>query len=250
MRKYGLIGYPLGHSFSKQYFNEKFKREAITDCVYENYPLPNIRLVKELISGDNEIDGLNITIPYKSAVIEYLDWLDDEADAAGAVNVIKIVHKGTRRLLNGFNTDIYGFRESIIPFISKVHSKALILGTGGSSKAVAYVLGKLGLELTIVSRNTRPGCITYQEITDKVLSENLLIINCTPLGMFPDFNGKPDLNYRLLTEKHLLYDLVYNPEMTSFLKAGMKMGCKIMAGLRMLHLQAEKSWDIWNDPDI
>jgi shikimate dehydrogenase len=203
-----------------------------------------------LISGDNEIDGLNITIPYKSAVIEYLDWIDDEADAAGAVNVIKIDQKGTRRLLNGFNTDIYGFRESIIPFISKVHSKALILGTGGSSKAVAYVLGKLGLELTIVSRNARPGYITYKEITDKIIAENLLIINCTPLGMFPDINGKPDLNYSLLTEKHLLYDLVYNPEMTSFLKTGKKMGCKTMAGLRMLHLQAEKSWDIWNDPDI
>jgi shikimate dehydrogenase len=250
MRKYGLIGYPLGHSLSKQYFSEKFKREAITDCVYENYPLVSIRLVKELISGDNEICGLNVTIPYKSAIIKYLDWLDDEADATGAVNVIKIDLKGTRRLLNGFNTDIYGFRESIIPFISKVYSRALILGTGGSSKAAAYVLGKLGLELTIVSRTARPGYITYKEITDKVIAENLLIINCTPLGMFPDINSKPDLNYTLLTEKHLLYDLVYNPEMTSFLKTGKKMGCKIMAGLRMLHLQAEKSWDIWNDPDI
>lgn len=250
MRKYGLIGYPLGHSFSRQYFGDKFARESITDSSYENYPLRSIGLLKDLIMGDLEICGLNVTIPFKSEVIRYLDYLDKEAAEVGAVNVIKISHKDNIKILKGFNTDIYGFRESIIPLINKETTNALLLGTGGSSKAVAYVLGNLGMKITNVSRNSGPGCITYEEVTDKVLAENRLIINSTPLGMFPDLTGLPALNYHLLTDKHILYDLVYNPEMTSFLRAGKERGCKICGGLGMLHLQAEKAWDIWNDDKI
>jgi shikimate dehydrogenase len=250
MRKFGLIGYPLGHSFSKQYFSDKFTLESITDCAYENYPLTSIELLDELISGDHEICGLNVTIPFKSEVIKYLDYLDEEAASVGAVNVIKISQKDYKRVLKGFNTDIYGFRESIIPFLTKATANALILGTGGSSKAVAYVLGSLGISITNVSRNSGPGLITYEELTDKLLADNQLIVNTTPLGMFPAITGLPDLNYDLLTDKHILYDLVYNPEMTSFLKAGKQRGCKIVGGLRMLHLQAEKAWNIWNDDNI
>jgi shikimate dehydrogenase len=250
MKKYGLIGYPLGHSFSEKYFTDKFAREIITDSVYKTYPLESIRLIDDLISCDNEIFGLNVTIPYKSQVIEYLDWIDDEASAVGAVNVIRIIRTGNIRTLKGFNTDIYGFRVSILPFLDKSVRKALILGSGGGSKGVGYVLGKLGIELTIASINAEPGTITYEEISERIIAENLLIVNCTPLGMYPEITGKPALNYSLLTDKHILYDLVYNPEMTSFLKEGKEKGCKIIGGLRMLHLQAEQSWKIWNDDTL
>lgn len=247
MRKFGLIGYPLGHSFSEKYFSDKFTREAITDSAYKSYPLKNIGLIEDLLSCDREICGLNVTIPYKSQIIEHLDWLDDEAAEIGAVNVIKIIRTGNLKTLKGFNTDIYGFRESVLPSLDKSVRKALILGAGGGSKAVAYVLGKLGLELTIASIDGEPGTITYKEINERIIADNLLIVNCTPLGMYPDIASMPDLNYRFLTGKHVLFDLVYNPEMTSFLKAGVDRGCKIIGGLRMLHLQAEQSWKIWND---
>jgi shikimate dehydrogenase len=250
MRKYGLIGYPLGHSFSKQYFADKFKRESITDSAYENYPLKKIGLLTDLIAGDSDISGLNVTIPFKSEVIKCIDWLDEEAAAVGAVNVIKISRKDHIIELKGFNTDIYGFRESIVPLVGRTIKNALLLGTGGSSKAVAYVLSSIGIKVTIVSRNSGPGCITYKELSDEILDKNQLIINSTPLGMFPDLTGMPALNYHHLTDNHILYDLVYNPEMTSFLKAGKERGCKIYGGLRMLHLQAEKAWNIWNDNKI
>ena len=250
MRKYGLIGYPLGHSFSKKLFNDKFARESISGCSYENYPLKDINLFEEFLSRESEIYGLNVTIPFKSEVIKYIDSLDQEAEATGAVNVIKISRKDNSRFLKGFNTDIYGFRESLSPLIGPGMKNALVLGTGGSAKAVAYVLDSLKIKITLVSRKSGKDYITYGEVTEKVIAENLLIINCTPLGMLPDVNGLPEIKYDLLTGKHLLYDLVYNPPMTSFLKAGEKRGCKIYGGLRMLHLQAEKAWEIWNDDKI
>lgn len=247
MRKFGLIGFPLGHSFSRQYFTEKFQREQIPDCSYDNYQLPDISLLNDLLSADPDLCGLNVTIPYKSEIMNYLNHIDNKAVDVGAVNVLKISGSGNKKIIKGFNTDIDGFRETIIPFIKENISNALILGTGGGSKAVSYVLGKIGMKITFVSREIKTGCITYDDITDKVLDENQLIINTTPLGMFPDIESSPDLNYSHLSDQHILYDLVYNPEQTSFLKIGKEMGCTIISGIDMLHIQAEMAWKIWND---
>jgi shikimate dehydrogenase len=247
MRKFGLIGFPLGHSFSKIYFEDKFLTESIRDCSYDNFEIENLGSVKALISNDNELVGLNVTIPFKTEIIRYLDQIDDEASEIGAVNVLKISERGNRRIVKGFNTDIFGFRESLIPYLSgkKVNS-ALILGTGGSSKAVAFVLCKLGIEMKYVSRMSSEETISYDELTDELLLKNQLIINTTPLGMFPDTKSAPELNYSCLTSNHILYDLVYNPVMTSFLRKGYEHGCTIIGGIEMLRLQAEKSWEIWN----
>lgn len=251
MRKFGLIGFPLGHSFSKQYFNDKFISESIHDCSYENYELENLDIVRDLILNDSEICGLNITIPYKSEVIQYLDDTDSEAIEIGAVNVIKVLYKFGQLFLKGFNTDIFGFRESIRPYLKNGRiESAIILGTGGSSKAIGYVLKNLGIKIIQVSRVSGVGAISYNELTDKVLLENQLIVNTTPLGMFPNIDEKPELNYNCLNENHVLFDLVYNPSLTSFLKMGKERGCIIIGGLEMLHLQAEKSWELWNNPDV
>jgi shikimate dehydrogenase len=250
MRKFGLIGFPLGHSFSKQYFTEKFHREQIPDCSYDNYPLPDIALLNDLISANVSLCGLNVTIPYKSEVMKYLTFIDNKAIDVGAVNVLKISGSGNKKIIKGFNTDIDGFRETITPIIKGNILNALILGTGGGSKAVSYVLRKIGLKITFVSREIKTDCITYDDLTDKVLAENQLIINTTPLGMFPDTESRPDLNYNSLSDKHILYDLVYNPEQTSFLKIGKEMGCTIISGIEMLHIQAEMAWKIWNDDSI
>jgi shikimate dehydrogenase len=251
MRKYGLIGFPLGHSFSKQYFTDKFISDSITGCSYDNYELKNLSGFKNLILSDHELCGLNVTIPYKSEIFNYIDNIDNEAVHVGAINVIKISRNGEKFLTKGFNTDIFGFSESLIPHISggKIKS-ALILGTGGSSKAVVYVLNKLGIEFISVSRRSGGNSISYNELAGKAILENKLIINTTPVGMYPEVDKKPDLNYNYLTSGHILYDLVYNPALTAFLKEGKERGCKIIGGLDMLHLQAEKSWEIWNDPDI
>ena len=251
MRKFGLIGFPLGHSFSKQYFSEKFINESIHACSYNNYELETLDVLREMILNDPEICGLNITIPYKSKVIRYLDRIDNEAAEIGAVNVIKISCREGKTVLKGFNTDIFGFRESLLKHLSgrKIRS-AIILGTGGSSKAIVYVLNKLGISIIQISRKSGNGFISYQELTDKILIENELIINTTPLGMFPNINGKPDLSYDCLNEDHILFDLVYNPPLTEFLKKGKERGCELIGGLEMLHLQAEKSWEIWNNPDV
>jgi shikimate dehydrogenase len=251
MRKFGLIGFPLGHSFSKQYFSDKFISESIPDCSYENFELKPLEKIKGLIQHNPELCGLNITIPYKSEIIKYLNNADNEAIEIGAVNVIKIVRKADKPFLKGFNTDIFGFRESLTAHLhGRKINNAIILGTGGSSKAIAYVLKKIGIGIIQISRRSGGGHITYNELTDKMLIENELIINTTPLGMFPDIDKKPDLNYKCLNENHILFDLVYNPSVTAFLKKGKEQGCKIIGGLEMLHLQAEKSWEIWNDPDI
>jgi shikimate dehydrogenase len=247
MRKFGLVGYPLGHSFSKKYFTEKFIRENISDCQYENYPLISIDLLNELISNDSDIYGLNVTIPYKSAVIKYLDYIDEQAKDVGAVNVLKLNRSGNKVLLKGFNSDIDGFRKSILPYLGDKVTDALVLGTGGGAKAVCYVLGELGIKITSVDIVKLKGVLKYSDLTDNILFSNRLIVNTTPLGMFPDVAGKPDLNYSCLNNNHILFDLVYNPEQTAFLKAGKEQGCTIISGINMLYGQAERAWEIWND---
>jgi len=251
MRKFGLVGFPLGHSFSKKYFTDKFISESISDCAYENYELENLDLLDDIVLTDREIVGLNITIPHKTEIFKYCDIADDEAVEVGAVNVLKIKYTNGKRLIMGFNTDIFGFEESLVPHLTgrKINS-AIMLGSGGSSKAVEYVLKKLGINIIHVSRSLKGKSISYKELTDKILTENRLIINTTPLGMFPDIETLPDLNYSSLTPGHILFDLVYNPEITSFLKEGRKQGSMIIGGLQMLHLQAERSWKIWNDSQV
>jgi shikimate dehydrogenase len=250
MIKYGLIGYPLGHSFSQKYFSEKFINEHIEDCVYENYPLKDINQLTSLITSEPELRGLNVTIPYKSEVLRFLDKIDDEAAEIGAVNVIKIKRTGKNVILSGFNSDTTGIRDSIKPYISGGLKNALVLGTGGSSRSVCYVLKDLGLTVKQVSRERREGVITYSDITPGLIDDTGLIVNTTPLGMFPAKDGKPELNYDLLTSRQILFDLVYNPEITAFLESGLKRGCTIITGLKMLHSQAEKSWEIWNDDNL
>jgi shikimate dehydrogenase len=250
MRRFGLIGYPLGHSFSKKYFSEKFAREGIDNAVYDTYPIENLELLPELIEKIEGLEGLNVTIPYKKNVSKFLSETESDATAAGAVNVIKIVRSAGGIKLKGFNTDIYGFRESLLPLIRSKDYSALILGTGGSSLAVRYVLDILEINYISVSRISSKECITYKELTDDHIRENNLIINTTPLGMFPDIESYPDINYDALTGNHILFDLVYNPEMTKFLSKGKERGCVVKGGLEMLYLQAERSWMIWNDPDI
>jgi shikimate dehydrogenase len=250
MRKFGLIGYPLGHSFSRKYFTEKFTREGIDDAVYDIYPLENLELLPELIENTKELEGLNVTIPYKTNVIRFLSETDSDATAAGAVNVIKIEKKKGGIKLRGFNTDIFGFRESLLPFLKPGMHSALVLGTGGSSLAVRFVLETLGIGYRSVSRIPSEKNITYGDLTDDTIRENDLIINTTPLGMFPDIDSFPDINYDALTRNHILFDLVYNPEMTKFMQKGMERGCTVTGGIEMLHLQAERSWMIWNDRDI
>jgi shikimate dehydrogenase len=250
MKKYGLIGYPLGHSFSKQYFSEKFLRENITNCCYDNYPIEQIGYLPELINNEPDLLGLNVTIPYKSEVFPFLKIISSEASEVGAVNVLKIKRKASGYELSGFNSDVPGFTGSLLPFLRTDLKRALVLGTGGSSKAVCYSLEKLGIEVILVSRSKGAGTITYDDIDRTIINSANLIVNTTPLGMFPNVVSCPDINYDLLDSRHILFDLVYNPEMTLFLSKGKERGCIVVNGLEMLRLQAEKSWEIWNDPSL
>ena len=247
MRKFGLIGYPLGHSFSKKYFTEKFLNESYTDCYYENFPLKNLNLLEQLIDKESFLCGLNVTIPYKSEIIRFLDGIGPEANEIGAVNVLKIKRSDGKIKLYGYNSDVAGIYESLLPYISGDVRNALILGTGGSSRSVCHVLKKFGLKYILISRNRKPGIPDYSDIDSEMIKKTDLIINTTPLGMFPDIDSKPEINYNLLSKKHILFDLVYNPEFTTFLKKGKEHGCTIISGLKMLYSQAEKSWEIWND---
>lgn len=249
MRKFGLIGYPLGHSFSKKYFTEKFNRESIRDCSYENYPITEIKQVTELIENEPDLSGFNVTIPYKSAIIKYLGTVDPEAAEIGAVNVIKVIRLDKTIELRGFNSDITGIRASLHQFINGKRHNAVILGTGGSSKSVAYVLHKWGLNTTLVSRNPNRGTISYDELNAGVLTDAHIIINTTPLGMFPDIESCPEIRYDHLKPGQILFDLVYNPEETKFMKMGAERGCITIGGLKMLHAQAERAWEIWNSPE-
>ena len=284
MRKFGLIGYPLGHSFSKQYFTDKFRREKIVDCSYENYPISDIAQIKDIIKSEPELCGLNVTIPYKTKIIDFLDFIAEEAEEIGAVNVIKIKRDKNKTLLYGYNSDYVGVSDSLrgciegmwqrhcegdspkqsseIQCFGLLHSvrndgkcgfsnslikQALILGTGGASKAVHYTLQKAGVTVQFVSREKSAGVLTYSELTPKILATTQLIVNSTPLGMFPNIKSLPEINYKCLGSKHILFDLVYNPEITAFLQKGIEQGCTIVTGVKMLVSQAERAWQIWND---
>lgn len=242
---YGLIGYPLGHSFSARFFNEKFKREGIKE-EYNLFPLPSIAELPRLLKEYPGLKGLNVTIPYKETVIPFLNELSLEAREIGAVNVIKISGDADNKSLKGFNSDCYGFKESLPSFISS-RDKALILGTGGASKAVAYALRLLNISYDFVSRKPDRNILGYAELTPEIFSSYDIIINTTPLGMFPHVEECPPLPYDLIDERYFCYDLVYNPEETLFLKKAKSRGAKTQNGLKMLHLQAVKAWEIWND---
>ena len=246
MDKYGLIGYPLGHSFSIGYFNERFENENI-DAKYINFEIPSIDDLPEVLASNPQLKGLNVTIPYKEKVIPFLDSVSPEARAIGAVNVIRVTHKGNKVILRGFNSDVIGFTKSIEPMLEKCHKKALILGTGGASKAVNYGLKSLGLETVFVSRYERPNTIQYKTITPEIVKEYNVIVNCTPLGMYPKTEEYPDLPYEALDSHTILYDLIYNPDETLFMKRGAQYGANVKNGLEMLLLQAFASWEVWHE---
>lgn len=246
MDKYGLIGYPLGHSFSIGYFNEKFHNEGI-DAQYINFEIPSIENLPEILASNPELLGLNVTIPYKQKVISYLDYLSPEAREIGAVNVIRVTHKGKSTVLKGFNSDVIGFTRSIEPMIeASTHRKALILGTGGASKAVDYGLRSLGLETMFVSRTEHPGMLTYDDVTADMVREYNVIVNCTPCGMYPKVDCCPKLPYEAMDSRNILYDLIYNPDQTLFMKRGAQYGANTKNGLEMLLLQAFASWEFWH----
>lgn len=245
MKKFGLIGFPLGHSFSKKYFTEKFEREEISDCSYELYPLENIEDVRFLFEVEKELCGLNVTIPYKEKIIEYLDGLDSAAQQIGAVNCIHMSSNGK----TGYNTDWLGFRDALKPLLQKHHTHALILGTGGSSKAVAYALMQLNITHYFVSRNKTEKFLGFDELEKELLQQHTIIINTSPLGMHPATESYPALPYEYISSKHLCFDLVYNPEETVFLQKAKQQGAVTKSGLEMLQLQAEYAWKIWNEQE-
>ena len=242
---YALVGKNISYSFSKGYFTSKFKELNIYDSQYINFDIPSIEnLPQKIKENKNALKGMNVTIPYKLEVFNYLDKIDKKAQKVGAVNTIRISKKGK---LKGFNTDVYGFKKSLKPLLKKHHKKALILGTGGASKAVAYVLKKLKIKYKFVSRNPKgKKIISYQDLTKNIIESHHLIINCTPLGTYPNINNYPDIPYQFISKKHLLFDLIYNPSETTFLKKGKEKGAVIKNGLEMLEQQAEKAWRIWN----
>lgn len=247
MRTFGLIGYPLSHSFSKKFFTEKFENEKIEACKYELFPMADAREMMDLIDSNSSLCGLNVTIPHKLNVMPFLNELDGAAEEIGAVNCIAINRDAEQPVLKGYNTDAYGFETSLKPLLEKHHTKALIFGDGGAAKAVRYVLGKLGIPYLVVVRNPAPNAILYSAITAEILNEYKLLIDTTPLGMLPNLDSFPPIPYQFLTPEHLAYDLVYNPEETAFLTKAKEKGSKIKNGLEMLHLQAERSWEIWNN---
>ena len=247
MDKYGLIGFPLGHSFSISYFNQKFHDEDI-DAVYENFEIPNIDNFSEVLDSNPELRGLNVTIPYKEKVLPFLDSISPEARAIGAVNVIRVTHQGKDIKLKGYNSDVIGFTKSIEPMLDKKwHKKALVLGTGGASKAIDYGLRNLGLETVFVSRYEKEGTIRYQDITPEVIKEYNVIVNCTPIGMYPKTEECPLLPYEAMDSHTILYDLIYNPDETLFMKHGAQYGAQTKNGLEMLLLQAFASWEFWHE---
>ena len=244
MDKYGLIGYPLQHSSSISYFNEKSQNASI-NAKYINFEIPTIDALPEILASNPELKGLNVTIPYKEKVISFLDTVSPEARAIGAVNVIRIKQKNNNNKQKGYNSDLIGYTQSIQPMLRPYHKKALILGTGGASKAINYGLKSLGLDTVLVSRFERPGTIQYEKITPEVIEEYNVIVNCTPCGMYPHFEECPNLPYEAMSNKTLLYDLIYNPDQTLFMKKGLRMGATVKNGLEMLLLQAFASWEFW-----
>ena len=250
MDRYGLIGYPLGHSFSISYFNQKFADEGI-NAKYENFEIPSIDILPEVIDSHPDLRGLNVTIPYKEKVIPFLDSITPEARAIGAVNVIRVTHQGNKTILKGYNSDVIGFTRSIEPMLDKKwHHKALVLGTGGASKAICYGLRSLNIEPVLVSRYERPDTIQYKRITPEVIKEYNVIVNCTPLGMYPHSEECPDLPYEAMDSHTICYDLIYNPDQTLFMRKGAEHGADVKNGLEMLLLQAFVSWEFWNGKEI
>ena len=263
MKHFGLIGFPLSHSFSKKYFTEKFEKEKITDATYDLFPLEHISELPALLREHTELCGLNVTVPHKINVLKYLDWVEHDARTAGAVNCIRITPespvlaafsgevgiKGHDLKLEGYNTDIYGFEMSLKHQLRSIHDKALILGDGGAAKAVKCVLHNLGIAYISVTRKHIPGNILFSDLKPHHIKYNKLIINTTPIGMFPNINECPPIPYEAIDHDNFLYDLVYNPEQTLFLKNGAERGAATKNGYEMLVLQAERSWEIWTSKD-
>jgi shikimate dehydrogenase len=246
MKKYGLIGYPLEHSYSKDFFNQKFESEGI-DAEYINFEIKNVNEMKDILRENPSLCGLNVTLPYKMKVISLLDSITDNARNIGAVNVIKFKKRLFGKLhLEGHNSDITGFKKSVEPLLNETHRKALILGTGGASKAIYHGLKQLGISSVFVSREPKEFCITYNEITQNTMDNYTVIVNTTPLGMYPKTDSCPDIPYKYVTSDHILYDLLYNPDETLFMKKGKENGAVVKNGLEMLLLQAYVSWEIWN----
>ena len=241
--RFGLVGKDISYSFSRGYFTKKFADLGLEDHSYENFDFQAIEEIQDVLDNNSDIKGMNVTIPYKQEVMPFLTELDPEAEKIGAVNTIQFSKNG----LKGFNTDAYGFKNAMAPFLKPHHTKALILGTGGASKAVAYVLGELGISYVFVSRNPGKNKISYDQVTEEVLKEHTILINCTPLGTHPNIEQRPALPYEFITDQHFLFDLIYNPEKTAFLAAGEAKGAQISNGLRMLELQADRSWEIWQE---
>lgn len=249
MKTYGLIGYPLSHSFSQKYFTQKFSDENI-DARYLLFPLTTIDEFKGLLEHHPYIAGLNVTIPYKEKVIPFLDEIDPSADEIGAINVIKINWENGKPHLKGYNSDTYGFEQSLLPLLQPTHQRGLILGTGGASKAVAYVLNKLKIPVTFVSRQPhRLNDIHYTQVDKAVIQSHTIIVNTSPVGMYPYPDNCPDIPYEYLTTEHIAYDLIYNPEQTLFLKKAEERGAVTKNGIEMLFLQAKGAWEIWNTPE-
>ena len=242
MRRFGLVGRNIGYSFSRGYFGEKFQNLGLADHSYENFDLADIAEFPGLLERYPDLCGLNVTIPYKEAVIPYLGSLDPEARRIGAVNTICLGPEGKR----GYNTDVIGFTESLRPLLLPADKNALILGTGGASKAVAHALETLGIAYRYVSRKPQPGQLGYADLTPGLLAETTLLVQCTPLGTFPDTDRAPEIPYEALGPAHLLYDLIYNPALTTFLKRGQEKGARTKNGLEMLQIQAERAWELWN----
>lgn len=248
MDRYGLIGYPLKHSFSQGFFNDKFAAENV-NAEYINFEITSIKELKSVLKENPALKGLNVTSPYKEQVIPYLDELSENVKLIGAVNVIKIIRNKGKIKTKGYNSDIVGFKQSIEPLVQDPPQNALILGTGGSSKAVFYGLKQLGVSSTFVSRNKSDGVLVYEELTPEIMDHNKIIVNCTPVGMWPNVDDYPAIPYDLLTKDHLLYDLIYNPNETTFMRKGKEFGASVKNGLEMLILQAYVSWDIWSGKD-
>jgi len=249
MRVFGLIGYPLSHSFSKKYFSDKFENENINDAEYFNFSVPNIEQFPEILKSRKNFIGFNVTSPYKESIIPYLDKLDVTASEINAVNVVKVIKKvGVQRLI-GYNTDIYGFEKSLQKKLNPEIKSALIFGTGGAARAVFFALKNLNIKSKFVSRKKKSGndYLQYKDLNKDVISDNLLLVNATPLGLFPNTKAKPDIPYSNITEKHHLFDLIYNPPLTQFLSEGKNKHATIQNGLEMLHFQAEKAWEIFNE---
>jgi shikimate dehydrogenase len=250
MEQYGLIGYPLEHSFSKSYFNDKFAAENI-EAEYINFEIPSIEELKGILKDYPCLKGLNVTIPYKEQVIPFLDEVSENAKLIGAVNVVKFIRNKNKLKLVGYNSDIIGFKESIRPLLQTPNQQALVLGTGGSAKAIFYGLRQMGIVPTYVSRTPNPdniNLITYDQLTPEVMKSHTIIVNCTPVGMWPQVDEYPNIPYNYITDKHLLYDLLYNPNETMFMQLGKEQGATVKNGLEMLLLQAFAGWEFWKNP--